>query len=75
MSKNTFYGIRLKPHHRIAKSENTPPFMISSSEEQLKFNAQIYFNGSKALQRDYNNVKDWFDNFDIVTIEMEFPDE
>jgi hypothetical protein len=75
MSKNTFYGIRLKPQHRIDKNENTPPFMISSSEEKLKFNAQIYFNGAKDLQLNYNNVKDWFDNFDIVTIEMEFPDE
>jgi len=75
MSKNIFYGIRLKPCSRIDKNKNTPPFMISSSEEMLKFNAQIYFDGSRALQLDYNNVKDWLDNFDIVTIEMEFPDE
>jgi hypothetical protein len=75
MSKNIFYGIRLKPRSRIDKNENTPPFMISSSEEMLKFNAQIYFNGSKASQLDFNNFKGWFDNFEIVTIEMEFPDE
>jgi hypothetical protein len=75
MSVQTVLGWKAREEF-IGKGPPIIPLILAKTENSLLFYAKTFYKGnSEAMPIKYNTFEKWAELFEIVTIEMELPDE